>query len=292
MDISLMPGIYVMAVSGGVDSVVLLDMLRKNPELKLIVAHFDHGIRNDSVEDRLFVQDLARKHQLPFVYDKANLGKDASEAKARQARYDFLHKVRRASRARTIITAHHGDDVLETAILNIMRGTDRRGLTSLASRHDIKRPLLGISKVEIKAYALDQGLTWREDSTNQDGRYLRNYVRRCLLPKFDAINRAKFSRHLEALRAINREIDEALMLTLHTQSSRGKLDRDWFSLLPHDVAREIMAAWLTAHQLSGFDRKKLERLVVMAKTARPGRRFDVLNGQFMEIQKDYLALVG
>jgi tRNA(Ile)-lysidine synthase len=293
MDITLpKPGRYVLAISGGVDSVALLHLLQAQSGLKLTVAHFDHGMRQDSTEDRQFVQSLAKGYKLPFVYDAANLGQGASEAQARQARYDFLYKVRRASGAWAIITAHHHDDVLETAILNILRGSGRRGLTALASRHDIQRPLLGISKKDIIAYAKDQDLTWREDSTNQDEKYTRNYIRQQLLPRFDDDHRAQFSRHITDLRSLNQEIDQALVRSLHTQSRPGKLDRAWFIHLPHDVAREVMATWLTAHQLRGFDRKKLERLVVMAKTAKPGRHFDILNGRFLEVHKDYLALAG
>ena len=130
--IPLAPGTYIVAVSGGVDSIVLLDLLANQEKAKLIVAHFDHGIRNDSRDDRMFVQDLAVRYELPFVYDVGNLGQGASEAKAREARYTFLRGVRQAAGARSIITAHHEDDVLETAILNIMRGTGRKGFEFVA----------------------------------------------------------------------------------------------------------------------------------------------------------------
>ena len=86
MNIALEPGKYVVAVSGGVDSVTLLHLLRSDPKLKLIVAHFDHGIRPESVEDRRFVAELAKQYSLPFVYATGNLGPEASEAAARKAR--------------------------------------------------------------------------------------------------------------------------------------------------------------------------------------------------------------
>src|SRR5690348_2939142 len=119
------PGNYVVAVSGGVDSVVLLDILSKQPGLKLTIAHFDHGIRNDSYKDRQFVEGLAKKYQLLFVYKEGSLGK-ASEAKAREARYEFLRKAQKDSGSQAIITAHHQDDLLETAILNMLRDSSRK----------------------------------------------------------------------------------------------------------------------------------------------------------------------
>ena len=134
--------------------------------MRLTVAHYDHGIRSDSAEDRRLVQALAREYGLPFVYHSGRLGTGASEAVARQARYGFLHAVRRASAAQAVITAHHQDDVLETAILNLLRGTGRRGLGSLKSTDVVKRPLMAVSKNELLRYAEREGLRWREDSTN------------------------------------------------------------------------------------------------------------------------------
>src|SRR4051812_28994279 len=104
---SLVPaGRYVVAVSGGVDSMVLLDLLARQPDLQLTVAHLDHGIREDSIKDRQLVQQVAQTHGLPFVYNRVELGAGTSEAAARQARYEFLHQVRRNSLAQAIITAH------------------------------------------------------------------------------------------------------------------------------------------------------------------------------------------
>jgi tRNA(Ile)-lysidine synthase len=95
MDFDLPTGSYVVAVSGGVDSVALLHMLAGRPGLKLTVAHFDHGIRPDSAEDRRHVQALAKELGLPFVYHVGELGPDASEAHSSgEARYAFLHRVR------------------------------------------------------------------------------------------------------------------------------------------------------------------------------------------------------
>src|SRR5262249_18822874 len=153
----------VVAVSGGVDSMTLLDVLAKQPDLRLVVAHFDHGIRADSEQDRQLVQAAAERYGLPFVFDMGHLGPATSEAKARRARYDFLRRVQRSSGARAVVTAHHQDDVLETAMLNLLRGTGRRGLTSLNSRPGLERPLLDTPKWKIKDHALSARLNWRED---------------------------------------------------------------------------------------------------------------------------------
>jgi tRNA(Ile)-lysidine synthase len=288
------PGRYVLAVSGGVDSMALLDMLRQrqadDQAWKLTVAHLDHGIRPDSAEDRRLVQSVARRHGLPFVYHEARLGAGASEAEARQARYGFLRSVQQAADAGAIITAHHQDDALETAIINMLRGSGRKGLSALGNRHDLLRPLLHVPKRELAAYAKDQGLVWHEDSTNENEAYLRNYVRRQLLPRFDDMARTRLWQLINEIRATNYELDALLATQLHLQPVAGTLERHWFNSLPHAAAREVMAAWLRAHDVRDFDSKSLERLVVAAKVAAPGKVFPVLDGRDLQIFPDYLAL--
>jgi tRNA(Ile)-lysidine synthase len=290
MDIELESGKYIVAVSGGVDSVVLLHLLRKLPDLDLAVAHFDHGIRSDSAEDRKFVQELAKENGLPFEYGEGKLGPNASEATARSARYEFLSRVAKQHRVQAIVTAHHQDDMLETAIINMLRGTGRKGLSSLDNNGKVERPLLYASKQQLLKYAKSQGLVWREDSTNQEEVYLRNYVRRRLLSKFSEGDKKKLLKLIKQSKHTNSQLDTLLSQEINQYSEGNKLDRQWFHQLPHKVALEVMAAWLRANDLRGFDRKALARLVVAAKTARPGQRFDAINGTIMAVRKDDLAL--
>lgn len=300
MDIQLEPGSYVIAVSGGVDSVALLHLLHsKNlaaaasgkPVSKFIVAHYDHGIRPDSAEDRELVQIMAEAYGLQFVYDEGKLGADTSEADARLARYKFLNGVMKASKSQAIITAHHQDDLIETAILNILRGTGRKGLTSLSSRISLRRPALHIPKQALIDYANDQGLIWNEDSTNSDPKYLRNYVRNYILPKVDNESKQKLKDIIAKLQIQNVELDQALVNALHMQSESGKIDRAWFNQLPHNVAKEVMATWLRSHGWTKINRPGLEKLVVAAKVATSGKVFELSKDQTMQVGTKYLALV-
>jgi len=284
------PGIYIVAVSGGVDSVALLDILRQQPYLKLIVAHLDHGIRLDSSEDRELVQDRAAGLGLPFVYNEANLGSSSSEAVARQARYKFLRQAQKDYKAQAIITAHHQDDVLETAIINLLRGSGRKGLTSLSSRPDIIRPLLNVTKQDLINYAKNQRLRWRDDPTNKDETYLRNYVRHQLLARFSDLDKVKLVTIVTSLTGVNQDIDRLLADQLNIHLADGCLDRQWFNSLPHNVAREVMATWLRANDMRDFDSRALERLVVVAKTAQPGKQIEAIHGVKMIVKNDNLAL--
>lgn len=290
MDINVPAGRYVVAVSGGVDSVVLLHILRELPGVQLTVAHYDHGIRDDSAEDRRLVQALAREYGLPFVHQNGQLGPSASEAQARQARYAFLHDVRRASGAEAVITAHHQDDLLETVILNLLRGTGRRGLSSLKSTDVVRRPLLPVPKNELLRYAKGAGLRWREDSTNSDETYLRNYVRRRLLHRFADADREALLAISRRTAEINEQIAQQASNYLHLQPSAATLDRHSFIMLPHAVAREIMAEWLLRNTGAELSKRLLERLVAAAKTGRSGSRVDVDSGHWLQIGRTQLAL--
>lgn len=290
MEVSLGPGKYVLAVSGGVDSVVLLDVLRQKPRVELVVGHYDHGMRTDSAEDRQLVQKIAEECHLPFEYEEGTLGAGASEAAGRTARYEFFERMRRKYNAAAIITAHHQDDVLETAILNLLRGTGRKGLTALASTDKFVRPLLKIPKADILVYAKNHQLTWREDSTNSDEKYLRNYIRRKILPRFDEASRQQLLSFVEAMRPINDEIDQLLADVLAAQGAQHALDRQWFIGLPHALSKETMAAWLRANDLANFDTRTLERLTIAAKTARPGSSQDVRAGAALRIQTHHIVL--
>ncbi len=285
--IRLEPGHYVIAVSGGVDSIVLLDILAKQGKgprvkgeektkdprpLSFTVAHFDHGIRDNSHIDRLLVSEIAHKYGLPFVYEEGNLGTDASEDAARRARYDFLRKVQHHSGARAIVTAHHHDDHVETAILNLIRGTGRRGLSSLRSRDGLVRPLLHVPKQHLRSYAEANGLTWREDSTNTDQKYRRNYVRHHVIKKAKAKSPQDYHKLtvlLRRQRELNHAIDQHLDTILHTQTSRTSLRRRDVIALPYAVATELVAEWLRANGKRQFSRWLVERITVAIRTASP-----------------------
>ena len=290
MKVSIEPGKYVIAVSGGVDSTVLLDVLARQHKVELVIAHFDHSIRKDSVEDRLLVQVLADKYGLPFVFNELKLGSNVSEAKAREKRYEFLRSVQKQYQAKGIITAHHQDDVLETAVLNLLRGTNRRGLSSLKSTASTKRPLLDVPKSEIIDYAKSHNLKWREDSTNLDDKYLRNYIRHQILPHFKSEHRQQLLTILSQAKQINQKIDDELsQIFLNGEGSR--LDRQWFLKLPHATAKDIMAAWLRYNNVRNINRSSLDRLVVAAKTLPPSKTRHVDVNYNLKITKKYLALL-
>ena len=249
---------YVVAVSGGVDSIVLLDMLSRVPEYKIVVAHFDHGIRGDSSDDARFVEGVAAQYGFAFELRREELGPKASEDLARQRRYAFLRAVAKRHNGR-IVTAHHADDALESITINIHRGTGWRGLAVLDS--DISRPLLQSTKAELLQYANARNLSWHQDSTNSSDAYLRNRLRG-LVAGLDTDQKtqllARRHKQIEHKRAIDREVSDLIGLG-------PNYSRYFFTHIPKSVAIECLRA-VTKAQLT---RPQLERALLAIKTASP-----------------------
>jgi tRNA(Ile)-lysidine synthetase-like protein len=267
---------YLVAVSGGIDSVVLLDRLVKSGEHELIVAHFDHGIRPDSAADARFVEALAKQYGIPFVTKREELGKQASEELARTRRYDFLRGEAKKQHAR-LVTAHHSDDVIETIAINSLRGTGWKGLAVLDAS-DVTRPLLTKTKQEIRDYALNHRLEWVEDSTNGEIRYLRNRVRRkvaSLLPYED--KRTILNAWQRQLR-LKHEIQEESERLLEENGG----SRYFYTHIDLPVAYELLRLFVRRESGVGITRPQAERTLMAVKTARPGSSYDVAEGVYLQ----------
>ena len=188
----------VIAVSGGVDSVVLLHtitLLAAENNITLSVAHANHALRGaDSDDDERFVASIAQSHGTPFSCDRLDVTRHARatglgiEGAARELRYAFLTKVARDRGANVVLTAHNMDDNAETMLMNVARGSGTQGLSGIPPERELEngvrliRPLLTVSRSHIKNAAEVWGLQWREDSSNSDLHYLRNKVRAEILP--------------------------------------------------------------------------------------------------------------
>lgn len=185
------------AVSGGVDSMVLLDVckkLRKNNSLELFTLHYNHKWRKKSFLDARLVQKYCKKNQITFLYSETKDKIVKDEEVARNERYSFFKSCSKQYDLDTIITAHHKDDQFETVLFRLARGTGPKGL--LPIKHFLKltdktwlfRPFLNISKSELYDYAKKNKLSYNEDITNQDTTYKRNLIRLKLTPILRKIN--------------------------------------------------------------------------------------------------------
>jgi tRNA(Ile)-lysidine synthase len=194
----LAPGTrVVVAVSGGSDSVALLRLLcslRETCHLDVICAHFNHQLRGaESDADEAFVRELAGSLDVPCETGSDNVGAYASEhhlsheEAARELRLRFLRMTALTTGAACIATAHTRDDQAETVLFRLLKGTGLRGMAGIAPRTGMFiHPLLAVSKEQLQSWLRAQGFAWREDSSNTDARYERNFIRTSVIPLIES----------------------------------------------------------------------------------------------------------
>jgi len=186
-----------LAISGGIDSVVLLHVLLQLG-YQPVLAHCNFNIRGvESDGDEQFVHDLAFKCKLPFFLERFNTKRYAEQKSlstqmaARELRYQWFEKLSKDKGFTKIVLGHHRDDQLETFFINLFRGSGITGLKAMKPVNGmLVRPLLNIGRRSIEAYAAQHQLQWREDSTNQETYYLRNKIRHGLLSEIEAVDPA------------------------------------------------------------------------------------------------------
>ncbi len=266
------------AVSGGVDSVVLLDILcRLTPEysLDLVVAHLDHRLRGvESDEDARFVGRLALRYKLPLVRQSADVSAVARDKRmgieeaARMVRLKFLRSTAKETGATKIAIGHTANDLAETMIFNLIRGAGTTGLIGIRPIDPpFIRPLLDVTRSEIVDYAREHGLHWREDRTNADTTFTRNRIRHEIIPLLEGLNRnliASLSRTAQIVRE-EREAFSAL------------LEHPWEEALTSETKQEIH-----------LDRTYLRRCLVGAKRALLLRALEKVRGDLQGISKVHI----
>jgi tRNA(Ile)-lysidine synthase len=233
----------VVAVSGGPDSLALLSILREilpAVPLHLTVAHFDHGWRPDSADDRNFVASIAATWGFDFRTARASDDIPHTENAAREARYAFVRSVAADTNSTAIALGHTQDDQVETLLLHLLRGSGSRGLAAMRRREaDLARPLLDTSRKEIEAYLTRLHLTPRRDASNEDPRFTRNRMRQQVLPAIDAFDPA--ARELLARTAdILSEEDRFIETQLANLPDNIATDRAAFAKLPPALQRRVI----------------------------------------------------
>ena len=184
-----------MAVSGGIDSMVMLHLIQQS-SFQIAIAHCNFQLRGlESFDDQKFVQDYADRNNIPFystVFDTNAFAEDyqvSIQMAARELRYHWFYELLEDEKYDYVVTAHHADDRLETFIINLSRGTGLDGLSGIPAVNDkVVRPLLNFSRYEIEEYAKKNNVLWREDSSNAATKYVRNRIRHDLVPILKEIN--------------------------------------------------------------------------------------------------------
>lgn len=291
---------HLVAVSGGLDSVVLLHLLRfatSIPAERLLVAHFDHGLRPGSPGDARWVRGLARAWGLEVELARAD-SPPASEEEARDLRYAFLERVAATRGATAIVTAHQADDQAETVLFRVLRGTGLRGLRGMAPRSGLRvRPLLPFWRAELEGYARLAHLGHRPDSTNRDPAFARNVLRHEILPRAEqavapGARRALLRLARNAIRAEaawSEAESELLEGVVHERSGGGiVLARPAFLAYHPAVRRRLLRA--CARDL-GVDLSEAGTRVAMEFTSRGGSGREIRLSGALHFRRDFDALV-
>ncbi|MBI4541621.1 MAG: tRNA lysidine(34) synthetase TilS [Gemmatimonadetes bacterium] len=297
------PGLALLAVSGGADSLALLDLLSLlAPELRLslLVAHADHGIVPGSASVAREVEALARRrYGLEVVVGVLGLGAGASETRSRIARYRFLRRVQAERRARYLLTGHHADDQIETVLMRVLRGSAPSGLAGIRATgpRGLVRPLLPFRRAELLAHAGGLGVPIAQDPTNADPTHLRAWIRGALLPLIEErMSGTAAPAVLEVARHAAREVaawDAALerLSDLALATSPGRLEVARRALTGYDnaLAGRILRA---AARRAGLELGPgaADRLHHWARHRVSGRRITLGRGLVGEIAFDRLVV--
>lgn len=277
-----------LAVSGGLDSMVMLSALaqwQRHLRIKLIVAHVHHGKGSKDqrhFRDRvqIFLSKYCAKNGFEFVTNgKENFSSAIlkSEASLRDFRWSLLKKWQIENSCNAVAVAHHSDDLLETQILRLIRGTSGAGLVAMSSVSEGKiRPLLGQSRAEIKKYAKAKRLKWVEDPSNRkNSAALRNWVRNKWLPALE-------KRSPGAKKSLARSLGEISQMTLHTPASHseiwanGGMRRSALARMTKKQQSNAVIEYLHRLGLTNYQQSQVKELLRRLDSRKNNTRFSML----------------
>lgn len=305
----------VVGVSGGADSLCLLDLLRRAGQIKLTVAHFNHKLRPEADTEVDFVKNIAFNWGLPFVTGAADVRALSTreslsiEEAARRLRYQFLFEIARKNGAEAVAVAHNADDQVETVLMHFLRGAGLPGLRGMQSgvildEFDTKilvvRPLLRVWRDEIEIYCQERNLLPLIDPTNSDQSYFRNRLRHALIPELERYN-PKFKNSMLRMAQVIGDDSIVLQETVNAAWRESVLEagddyviyhRHKLTGLANALQRHLIRAGgeLLRPKSRDFSFNAVERLVqFLAKPT--GRRVDFVRGLalYVESDKAYLA---
>jgi tRNA(Ile)-lysidine synthase len=282
---------YLLAVSGGVDSVVMAHLF-KEAGFPFAVVHCNFSLRGKASDaDETFVRKLAERHDVPCFVKRFETEAYARENRlsiqeaARNLRYAWFEEVRQKEKYTQICTAHHRDDSQETFFINLLRGTGLAGLTGVPVKNNrVIRPLLFAFKAELEAYALENRLKYRQDKSNESDDYLRNRLRHQLFSLLETLNPA----YRQTLDRSMRQLSEAnTVLHDYTLLRRGELlkpaGKEWVVRLDTLKETSPLSFWLLVLLNDfGFSETVLHNLAdLLAKKAYAGKVFQADNYELL-----------
>lgn len=293
----------IIGVSGGPDSMALLNLisqLRNKIKLTIICAHVNHKIRKESDQEQEFVSSYCKQHNIIFEgMQITDYTDDNFHKQARDKRYHFFEKLLCDYHANYLFTAHHGDDLMETILMRIVRGSTLKGYAGFPrvmkrKNYWLVRPFIHLTKEEIFSYLKVQHLTWADDSSNQKDIYTRNRYRKYIVSQLkqeDPTVHHKFYKFSSLLLENDAYVYRQSQEELKKVYQDGILDLDLFLRLEHIIQKNILNIILESfyqNHLSLISDKHLDIIEQIIKSEKPNLMIDLPNN--LKIEKSYHIL--
>ena len=300
-------GYYLLGLSGGADSVALLMILLpdiREGRIRLEAVHVNHGIRGtESDEDELFCAGLCSRVGIPFRACRADLAGKTDEASAREARFSFFRELTEQCGTDALMLAHNADDQAETFLMRLLRGAGPEGLSCMNAEDNrggirILRPILNLRRQEIRDALRNDGIRWREDSTNNDTFYLRNRIRMELIPVLEKFSSSAVKKISAAAGMISEEhqlLDRQARELLERYGKERMLDAEALACEAAPLQKRVIRLWwkrnapeLREHTLNAQQTETLAGLLysTKGKINLPGGLYAVRAGRYICLKGD------
>ena len=242
----------IIGLSGGPDSMCLLDIIKKiNKRITIVCAHINHNIRQESFEEQKFIEEFCESNNLIFettTFDKKSEEQDYNELELREKRYNYFETLIKKYNAKYLFTAHHGDDLVETILMRISRGSNLKGYTGFqveTKKKDYKviKPLIFMTKEDINEYNKENNIPYVLDKTNEEDNYTRNRYRHNVLPFLKSENEnihLKYLKFSRELLTYYEYVDNVIKKEIEKRFEKNTLDIEGFTRLDKLIQTKII----------------------------------------------------
>lgn len=293
----------VVACSGGPDSMALLDillMLRNKRNINIICAHVNHKLRLESEQEKLDVETFCKNNNIIFEYmEIKKYNKDNFHAQARNMRYKFFDKLMKKHNAKYLFTAHHGDDLIETILMRISRGSTVKGYSgfnkiSKKSNYYVVKPLIYVTKQQLLEYVKNKNIKYAVDKSNEKSVYTRNRYRKNILPFLKEENKnvhLKYLKFSEQLIKYENYIQKEVNRIINNVLKNNKLYIEIFTTLDIVIQEGVIRYMLEAtykNDVSIINDSHIKRILLLIKSTKPNSFINLPKG--IRIVKEYNCL--
>lgn len=285
---------FLLAVSGGIDSISLLSLMievQRPLQLNLAVAYVHHGLNKKTYRDDAWahIYSLCQGWNIPFYYNIPQIQKCQSEESLRKLRYNFLRKWQKKIKADDLVLAHTADDLLETRLIRLIRGTGAQGLLSMHFLKDSTlRPFIFFTKSEIKNYALSQHLSWIEDPSNKQTDFFRNWIRNTWLKQIEKRQKGAIRNLSRSLELVCEEINFHKNSLPFILTDNG-LDKIKFLKLSSTEQKKTLAQYMKLFHLKNYSQNHIQEVLKYLRSNTKKKTFYLLKKKWL-IEKKFFKI--